>query len=115
MTITVAAFNAALNGMDLGPISLHSADPGTGADNEISGGGYARQTATFAAAANAQRVGSEVTFSVPAGAQIKWAVIWNAAKTVAQDIVLLATPETYGNNGQFKFSHIVKLENPPAV
>lgn len=115
MTLTVSALNAAVTGLDIAAISLHTGDPGTGTANEITGGSYARQNTTFGAAANGQRVSTQVTFSIPPATTVAWVVVWNAAKTVAQDIVQLPTPESYGSGGEFKYTHTVKVENPPAV
>lgn len=57
-------------------IALHSADPGdTGATNELTGGGYARQQVAFpAAAAGTLANTSAITWSVPAGDVAAWSV-----------------------------------------
>ena len=60
-------------------IALHSADPGdTGASNELTGGGYARQQTPFpgAAAGTLSNTGA-ITWSVPAGNVVAWSV-WDA-------------------------------------
>lgn len=113
MTFTVSALNDAANGVDAGAISLHTGDPGAaGTQNEITGGGYARQNATFGAASNGQRVSNQVTFSIPPATTVAWVCVWNAAKTVVKDIVQLPTSESYGNGGEFKYTHTLKVENP---
>jgi hypothetical protein len=63
-------------------IALHSADPGdTGASNELTGGGYARQSTAFgfAAAGTLSNTGA-ITWSVPAGNVVAWSV-WDAVTT----------------------------------
>ncbi|ORA24885.1 hypothetical protein [Mycobacterium aquaticum] len=64
-------------------ISLHGADPGTTGANEIAGGGYARKTTAWGAAAivggNAVITGSTVQFDVEAGDAALWYGVWNGA------------------------------------
>lgn len=57
-------------------VALHSADPGdTGATNELTGGGYARQQVAFgAAAAGTLSNTGAITWSVPAGDVAAWSV-----------------------------------------
>lgn len=59
--------------------SLHSAFSATGA-NEITGGGYARQSLTWAAAASESKnlSGTPYTWNVPAGANVAWIGWWDA-------------------------------------
>lgn len=60
-------------------ISLHTEDPSTNGQNELTGGSYARKQTTWTAgASDGQAVGSQVTFDVPAST-VKWAGIWSAA------------------------------------
>lgn len=47
-------------------ISAHTGDPGTTGANEVTGGGYARQTTTWGAASGGVTTGSQVTIPVPA-------------------------------------------------
>lgn len=54
MAFSDTARNAALDGMTLAQVSLHSGDPGTTGANIIAGGG--KQAATFNAAASGERV-----------------------------------------------------------
>jgi hypothetical protein len=59
--------------------SLHTADPGTSGANEVSGGGYARQSITwFAASAGNLDNNANPTFSVPAGT-VSWFGLWTAS------------------------------------
>lgn len=81
MSITVTGKNAMLDALDVVSLSLHSDFPGTTGANEITGGGYARQAVTFAAAAAGVRtMSAAATASVPAG-NIAWAGLWNTAGT----------------------------------
>lgn len=62
-------------------ISLHAADPGTTGANEIAGGGYARKTTVWGAAAivgsNAVVTGSTQRFDVEASDAALWYGVWN--------------------------------------
>ena len=66
-------------------ISLHSADPGTTDANEISGGGYARKTTTWGAAAmdgsDAKAVGSTAQFDVENNDSATHFGVWAAGPT----------------------------------
>lgn len=87
-TFTDAAKNRMLDSAAGSPawppshISLHSADPGTAGDNELTGGSpaYARQAVSWAAASSGAkaRSGTEV-FDVPAGTTVRWVGFWSAA------------------------------------
>lgn len=65
-------------------ISLHSGDPGSaGSSNEISGGGYSRQAATFAAASSGSRaLSGDVDFTCTASQSITWIGVWNSTGPV---------------------------------
>lgn len=58
-------------------VSLHTADPSTTGANEASGGSYARQALSFAAATGGTAVATQVTFDVPAGTYTHFGV-WTA-------------------------------------
>lgn len=64
-------------------ISLHSADPGTTGANEVAGGGYARKTTTWGAAAmdgsNAKITGSVQQFDVENGDSVTHFGVWSGA------------------------------------
>ena len=66
-------------------ISLHTADPtDAGTGTEVSGGSYARQSATFAAPSNgASATNADVTFPQATGnwGTIGWIGIWDALTT----------------------------------
>jgi hypothetical protein len=62
-------------------LSLHTAYSTTGA-NEVTGGSYARQTVTWAAAASRSKASSgNVDLQVPAGTTVAWIGVWNSTGT----------------------------------
>ncbi len=78
MSTTTAYKNLLLAASDINTLSLHSGDPGgAGTSNEVSGGGYARQSCTFAAAANGARaLTANVDFTTPANQSITVLGFW---------------------------------------
>lgn len=74
------AKHQALDAVTVDRISLHTGDPGSsGTANEVSGGGYARQSATFGAAAGGARaLSAPVEFSGPASGSVTWIGIWQS-------------------------------------
>lgn len=64
-------------------ISAHTADPSTNGANEVSGGSYARQQTTWAAATGSgpvTRTGSQVAIPMPSGATtVTHFGLWSAA------------------------------------
>lgn len=73
--------NAAVNGIAAAGtyISAHTADPSTAGSNEVTGGSYARQQTTWAAASAGSRAGSQVSIPIPAGTTVAYWGIWSAA------------------------------------
>lgn len=68
MGFSVAARNEALDGILVGQVSLHSADPGTDGANLIAAAG--KQNATFnAASSGARALNADVAFSGMTGSQ----------------------------------------------
>jgi hypothetical protein len=77
MSLTTAARNAALDAIAIDSLSLHSGFPGSIGANELSGGGYVRQAATFGAASGGVRSLSALsTFPVGAGHTVRWVGLW---------------------------------------
>src|SRR5687768_15193406 len=77
---TTTAKNNALDGLTITQASLHSAFPGTTGINELTGGGYARVAATFAAASGGTRsLSAALNFTVGAGSTVRWVGFWNGA------------------------------------
>jgi hypothetical protein len=84
--------------------SLHSGDPGAAnaADNELSGGGYARGVVAWnAAAAGEATLTADVDIAVEGGDTVSWVAYWNSAGTVryAKKNV---TDETFGATGVYR-------------
>lgn len=81
MATTAAFKNTLLGASDINTISLHSGDPGgSGTANEVTGGGYSRQSATFAAASGGERVlNANVDFTTPASQSVTYLGFWAGA------------------------------------
>lgn len=68
-----------LDAVTIDSMSLHSGFPGATGANELTGGGYARQTTDFNAASGAVRTLSAAeTFTVGAGHTVRWVGLWLA-------------------------------------
>lgn len=66
-------------------VALHSADPGgaNSASNELTGGGYARQTVAWNAASGGAIDDTGISaFSINAGSTVAYISFWNSAGTV---------------------------------
>jgi hypothetical protein len=81
-----------------GLVSLHTADPGTTGANELSGGGYARETPAWNAASGGQAQ-AVVTFDVPIST-ISHVGIWDAGGTEFLDSYPLSFPVVVTTAGQ---------------
>lgn len=90
-------------------MSLHSADPSTTGTNEVTGGSYARQTVSFAAAS-----GGSITTSGPVsftglagGTTVAWVGFWSAVTggtfLASADI---PTDDTFGVSGTYTVSSV---------
>ena len=85
-------------------VSLHSGDPGAAdqADNELSGGSYARGTPTWAAASGGEaQLASDLDISVEGGDTVSWIAGWNTAGTERywkKDV----TNEAFGSDGIYR-------------
>ena len=77
---SVTEENQALATTGWGFLSLHSGDPGTTGANELSGGGYARQAITWAAASGGS-VGNAGTasFTTAGNVAVTYFGVWSAA------------------------------------
>ncbi|CRK59090.1 Phage protein [Alloactinosynnema sp. L-07] len=86
-------------------ITLHTADPGTTGASEVAGGAYTREQTTWAAFAGGSRVGSQVTFDVPAGVTIThWGIRTAASGGTFYYGGTLSASETFGAAGQYLFT-----------
>lgn len=82
MLVTPSGIIDIANGLVITSISLHSAWPGTdGLSNELSGGGYARQSISFPAAVTSptRTYTAATTWSVPANATVAFYGMWNGS------------------------------------
>lgn len=81
MGLTVAVRNATLDSIFGGVyISLHTGNPGTNGANEVTGGSYARQLETFAAAASGEIANaSDIEFEDMPAVTVSYWGIWSAA------------------------------------
>ena len=99
MALAVATRNAMLDALTITHASLHTSDPGTTGINEVSGGTYARQAVTFAAAAAGSRaMSNQPVFNVPAGTTVAWVGLWNSTTFLGS---VDATDEVYANAGTY--------------
>ena len=105
MPFNTSAKNLMLDALDIVQVSLHSGDPGaSGTNNEISGGSYARQSISYATAANANRDSvAAVNFDVPAGATVAFIGYW-ATGNVYRAYKAVTPAETFANAGQFSLN-----------
>ena len=78
MSSTTAFKNLLLDASDINTLSLHSGDPGgSGTSNEVSGGGYTRQSCTFAAAASGEKaLSAAVNFTTLASQSVTYLGFW---------------------------------------
>lgn len=82
MALSTAGRNAAAGGVSAvaAYISLHTGDPGTTGTAEVTGGAYARKSATWAAASGgAVAISNDPVFDVPASTTITHYGLWSAA------------------------------------
>ncbi len=78
MSTTTNFKNLLLAASDINTLSLHTADPGgSGTSAEVTGGGYVRQSCTFAApAAGVRALSAEVAFTLPALQPVAFLGFW---------------------------------------
>jgi hypothetical protein len=84
-------------------VALHSGDPGAAnaADNELAGGGYARQAIAWnAASAGSVDSSNAPAFSIEGGDTVSWVSFWNTAGTVRY-IKKDVTNEAFGAAGTY--------------
>lgn len=104
---TTAAENAAVDGVKAAGtwISLHTADPGSTAANEVTGGTYARKQTAWGTTSSSAVTGSAQTLDVPAGTTITH---WGLSSAVTGGTFLfggpLAASESFGSNGTYSLT-----------
>lgn len=104
MPLTAATRSLMLDSLTITHASLHTGDPGTAGDFEVTGGGYARQAISMSGAANGIRAAAnQPVFGVPAGTTISHIGLWNNTTFLGS-----ADPvdETFTNPGTYTVTSI---------
>lgn len=101
MPFATAAKNTMLDSITVDKLSLHSGDPGAaGANNEISGGSYARVAATFDAASGGERaLNSDVSFVCTALTAVSYVGFWD--NTTFRGSAALTGDAAFNASGQY--------------
>jgi hypothetical protein len=103
MSVDLAARNIAVTAVAAVAVqvALHAGDPGTGAANELSGAGYARQSVAWNAASDGVvEMSTPLVFDVPAET-ITWATVWDEAGTTRYGKAQLDSPAVFPVPGVF--------------
>jgi hypothetical protein len=99
-------FNTAGHNLMLDALSNLTVALFTGPDftlNEVTGGTYARQSITFATAANSSRdSSSQPEFDIPAGTTVSHAALYAGTTRVAEGV--LPAAESFNAAGRYTFS-----------
>ena len=98
---TISGKNIMLDALGVTHVSAHSANPGESGLNEISGGGYARQSITYNAASSGAKDSSNVpTIPIPAGNTVAYFGYWSAVTGgTFLGYSALSAAEDYSNDG----------------
>jgi hypothetical protein len=84
-------------------MGIHTGDPGTGADNEVTGGGYTRQAPSFdAAAGGTATLDAVVNFDGPANEDALFYTLWAGSTRYAKGAVTGDT--TFNADGKFRIA-----------
>lgn len=81
MALQTVALNDGVDGIvaSISHVSIHTADPGGTGANEVSGGGYARQAVTWAAASGGSRSATAtLSFSAAGSTAAGFCGLWTA-------------------------------------
>lgn len=99
MPFTDTAKNEMLDAADIVSVSAHTADPGTTGASEVTGGSYARQTITYAAASGGSRAASDQpAIPIPGGTTVTHLGFWATNGTTFKGSVDI-TDEAFGGDG----------------
>lgn len=80
MSFVSTAKDVMLNALTITQMSAHTAFPGGTGASEVSGTGYARVAATFAAsAAGVRNLGASASLTIPTGVTVRWLGLWNGS------------------------------------
>lgn len=104
MAATTAGKNKMANAIAYDFASIHTGAPGDdGAANEVTGGSYARQAITMAAAVNGMRDSSnQPKFNIPGGTTVTHYALWESG--VCMDTGTLSANETFTADGEYTLS-----------
>lgn len=103
---TVAALNLAADAVAgaVAEISLHTAEPDTSGSDEVSGGSYARQTASYASASGGSAdLSSSVTFDIPASTTVSHYGLWDSTSAFL-GAEALASSQTFSSAGTYELT-----------
>lgn len=107
-------FDYALDGAvaHAGTASLHTGDPGSTGSNEVSGGGYTRQSITWGTASDGiVETSSPVTFNVPGDTTVYYVGLWDGATFLGY--LTLESPETFSSPGTLEVTTLhIYADNP---
>lgn len=110
MATTTDFKNLLLDAADVVSLSLHDGAPGAaGTDNEITGGGYARETVTFDAAASAERVLSAAAdFTATASQAVTHVGFWATGPTFRGSAAIVGDT-AFNASGEFRLTTATKI------
>jgi hypothetical protein len=89
--------------------SLHTADPGTTGASEVTGGSYARVSASFPAAVGGSSTNAGATINVPAGTTVTYWSRWTAQTggTWYAGGALPNGGEAFGSSGTYTLTNTI--------
>lgn len=110
-------FNIGLDAMaaDIVSVSLHEDDPGATGTNEVSGGNYARQTPSWAAASGGTvAIDTNIEFEVPGGSTVAYVGLWGDDEgPVWNGFIALDDTEVFAADGEFTVTQLaITATNP---
>lgn len=99
--LQVTIFNTALTAMvdRIDSISLHTDTPGASGANELSGGGYSRQTPDWSTPdGGVVEINDPLAYNIPAGNVIEHVGFWEGSTWLGS--APLSAPEPFNNDGE---------------
>jgi hypothetical protein len=82
-------------------MGIHTGDPGTGATNEVTGGGYARKAPSFTTASGGSAsLAANIDFEGPASTDALWYTLWAGSTRYAKGQITGVT--TFNADGKFR-------------
>lgn len=101
--------NLLLDASDINILSLHNGDPGSsGTSNEITSGGYERESATFASASGGEKaLSADVEFTATAGQEVTHLGLWS--DTTFRGSAELSGDLSFNSEGKLKITTGTKI------